>query len=265
VPRRNASVRFLLTIPIHLVAMCTMGCGGGLPLLHSVHVLPPGRVSAGAGLSGQVIVQGSSNSVDPAQTSYEGLVQANTIFPAMAPWVSARVGLPGSNEAGLTYSGRSVRLDGRHSFQLNKKNSLALSTGLGGELLLAGRPRGGPNDLESLLGGGFDLPILFGWRSTAGLYSAWIGPRPGISWVRGSTGDTTSLTPEAPAISVSARDVRIGFVGGLSVGFRQVHVALELGGAYHVVDATIKDNTGSIPLALNRFTLTPAGALILTF
>jgi hypothetical protein len=230
-----------------------MGCGGGLPLLHSVQVLPPGRVSAGVGLSGQAVLQDLPSAADTDQATVETQLQNATIAPAVAPWVSARVGITGSNEVGLAYSGRSIRLDGRHSFQLNKKNSLALSAGLGGELLLIGRPRAGGQEPQSLLGGGFDVPLLFGWRSTAGLYSAWIGPRPGFAFVDGTLADGTAF---------SARDGRLGFVAGLSVGFRQVHVAMELGGAFHFVDALV-DKTQKVEF--NQFTLTPAGALVLTF
>lgn len=244
--------RFFFTILLLIVALGAMGCGGGLPLLHSVQVLPPGRVSAGAGLSGQVVLQKLPVAAATAQTDPTAEIQEKTIAPAIAPWISARVGITGSNEAGLAYNGRAIRLDGRHSFALNKKNSLALSAGFGGELLLVGRPQSGKQGLESLLGGGFDIPLLFGWRSTAGLYSAWIGPRPGLSFVRGNLADGTAF---------SAQDGRIGFVAGLSVGFRQIHVAMELGGAFHFVDAEIATQR----LQFNQFTLTPAGALVLTF
>ncbi|MBK9260287.1 MAG: hypothetical protein IPM54_10670 [Polyangiaceae bacterium] len=252
-PRRNVYLRFFLTTLAPLAILCVSGCGGGLPLLHSAHVLPPGRVSAGAGLSGQVVLQDLPSAAGTDQSSLETQVQNSTIAPAIAPWVSARVGIAGSNEAGLSYTGRAIRLDARHSFKLNKKNSLALSAGLGGEVLLVGRPRTGSQDPQSLLGGGVDLPILFGWRSTAGLYSAWIGPRPGISFIQGAFADGTAF---------SARDGRLGFVGGLSLGFRQIHVAMELGGAFHFVNALV-DETQRIEFT--QFTLTPAGALVLTF
>lgn len=204
-------------------------------------------------MSGQVVLQDLPSAAGTDQSSRETELQNNTIAPAIAPWISARVGIQGSNEAGLAYNGRAIRLDGRHSFQLNKKNSLALSAGLGGELLLLGRPRGGAQEPQSLLGGGFDIPLLFGWRSTAGLYSAWIGPRPGLTFVKGALADGTAF---------SAQDVRLGFVAGLSVGFRQIHVAMELGGAFHFVDADVAKTQR---IEFQQFTLTPAGALVLTF
>jgi hypothetical protein len=254
VPRRKVTYRFFLTILTSLAASSALGCGGGSPLLHPVHVLPPGRVTAGAGLSGQVVLQDlPATTITPDRPTLESQLQSKTIAPAVAPWVSARIGIIGSNEAGLTYTGRAVRLDGRHAFQLNKKNTLALSAGLGGELLLVGRPQGGQQEPQTLLGGGMDFPLLFGWRSTAGLYSAWIGPRPGFTIVEGNLDDGTAF---------SATDGRLGFVAGLRVGFRQVHVAMELGGAFHFVDATIGK---SQKVEFNQFTLTPAGALVLTF
>jgi hypothetical protein len=200
-----------------------------------------------------VVLQNLPSAAGTDQNNLETQLQNATIAPAVAPWVSARVGIAGSNEAGLAYTGRAIRIDGRHSFQLNKKNSLALSAGLGGELLLIGRPQSGGQEPQSLLGGGFDAPVLFGWRSTAGLYSAWIGPRPGFALVQGTLADGTAF---------SARDGRLGFVAGLSVGFRQVHVAMELGGAFHFVNVLV-DKTQRVEF--NQFTLTPAGALVLTF
>jgi hypothetical protein len=186
----------------------------------------------------------------------ETLLQERTVTPALAPWASARIGIAGFNEAGLTYSGRAVRLDGRHAFKLSKL--VSLSAGLGGELLLIGRPRAGAGTPSSVLGGGFDLPVLVGWNSTGGLYSAWIGPRAGLSWVSG----------EIPAVSAAEEDVdvggyhaRVGLVAGLRAGFRHVHVALELGGDWHYVRGTL----GGASVAFDQLSLTPAGALVLTF
>jgi len=78
-------------------------------------------------------------------------------------------------------------------------------------------------------------------------------PRPGISFVDGRLDNGAAF---------SARDTRLGFVAGLRVGFRQVHVAMELGGAFHFVDATVDE---TIDVTFQQFTLTPAGALVLTF
>jgi hypothetical protein len=74
-----------------------------------------------------------------------------------------------------------------------------------------------------------------------------------LTLVRGALADGTAF---------SAQDGRLGFVAGLSLGFRQIHVAMELGGAFHFVDATLAKTQR---IEFRQFTLTPAGALVLTF
>src|SRR6185369_12120360 len=90
-----------------------VGCAGGGPLLHPAHVLKPGEVQVGAGLSGQIALR-----VLPSVTAGEAELQRLTVAPGVAPWAGARVGIAGSNEAGLAYTGRSIRLDGRYAFSL---------------------------------------------------------------------------------------------------------------------------------------------------
>lgn len=245
------------SLALALCAVSAGACGGGVPLLHPAHVLSPGAVSAGAGLSGQPVLLTLPHAPESTEGRAEALLQERTVAPALAPWASVRVGIPGSNEVGLAYAGRALRLDGRHAFKLSKK--VSLSAGLGGELLLIGRPRadaaGSPT---SVLGGGFDVPVLVGWTSTGGLYSAWIGPRVGLSWI---TGEIPAAFGAAEATDVSGQHVRTGLVAGLRAGFRHVHVALELGGDWHHVTGTL----GGAPVAFDQLSLTPAGGLVLSF
>ncbi len=239
------------------LAICALGvgaCGGGVPLLHPAHVLTPGKVTLGAGLSGRPVLGALPSSPDTDEGRAAAVLQDRTIAPAIAPWVGGRVGIAGSNEAGLTYSGRSVRLDGRHAFTLSK--SVALSLGLGGEVILSGRPREGETP-SALSGGGLDLPLLLGWKSTGGLYSGWIGPRAGISWVRGALGVAGTDKP----LTLAGQHIRTGMVAGLRLGFRHIHVALEIGGDWHVVSG----NLGATDVSFTQFSLTPAGALVLGF
>jgi len=235
-----------------LAALCAAGtsaCGGGAPLLHPAHVLTPGNVTVGAGLSGQPVLRSLSAAPGTAEANAEAVLETRMIAPALAPWVSARVGITGSNEAGLTYTGRAARLDGRHGFKLSK--SLALSAGLGGEVILAGR-RDAAGEPTLMAGGGVDVPVLFGWMSTGGLYSGWIGPRAGFRWIRGE------VTPTAIA---DATDIRVGLVEGMRHGFRYFHVALEIAGDWHEVSGSV----GDIDVSTSQISLTPAGALILSF
>jgi hypothetical protein len=168
------------------------------------------------------------------------------------------VGVAGDNEVGLSYTGRFVRLDARHAFE---SGSIAFSIGAGarGTWNAAGdgtdaSPGAVP---PSRIGGyGFDVPLLVGWRSDAGIVSLWAGARGGLE----RFGDLGS-GETAPGRRLTFTHAYVGGVGGLSLGFRHVHAALELETAYHSVTGTV--DTRSVEL--NGVTLAPAGALLFTF
>ncbi|RYE92531.1 MAG: hypothetical protein EOO75_06475 [Myxococcales bacterium] len=250
-----------------------VGCGGALPLLHSAHVEPEGAVTVAAGVAGQVVVgdparrlqqareQSVAGAAPPPSAAADyrraALVVA-ALAPGVSPFVGARVGLGWQSEAGVTYSGRALRLDARHAFQ---DGSLALSVGLGGHALLA-RPGSEPGDslrgleLDGVKGYGLDVPVIAGWRSDGGLVSLWAGVRGGLEQQRGEIvfGDGTATTPFA----WSARRWWGGGLVGLMAGFRHVFVALELDASYHDASAT----AGDTPLSLSGVTLAPAAALL---
>jgi hypothetical protein len=243
----------LWSLAVALSAIGTGACGGGLPLLHPAHVLPKGKVSVGGGLSVQPALVLLPQAAETDAGNAALVLQERTVAPNVAPWVGGRVGLWGSNEAGLAYTGRAVRLDGRHAFTLSR--SVSLSAGLGGELILLGRPSAPEKELGGVAGGGFDVPVLVGWNSTGGLYSAWAGPRLGLSWVRGKVALADQITP------LGGQHLRAGIVAGLRAGFRHVHVALEIGADFH----SVTGNLGDTPVSFKQATLTPAGGLVFTF
>jgi hypothetical protein len=235
-------------VPALLFALA--GCGGGAPLLHPAHVLPPGAVRAGAGLSGQIALR-SFPALKGVATPVK--LQQLTAAPGVAPWVSARIGIQGENEAGLTYTGRSLRLDGRHAFSLGAPT---LSVGLGASALSAQRPGEGA-DGSSVFGGGFDVPILFGARSASDLYSIWVGPRAGMEFLSGRV----AIDGMSPLSNVTARHIFAGVLAGLKVGFRHVHAAIELDFTYHRADGVF----AGAKVGLSQLALTPGGALLLSF
>lgn len=234
-----------------------------MPLLHPAHVLRPGNVVMGAGLSGTLSFRTASKAPDSSpdsQNATNALDQLSTA-PALAPWVSGRIGIRGDNEAGLSYSGRSVRLDGRHAFDLK---SAALSLGLGATVITAAKQPDRGSDTSNITGGGLDLPILIGYQSKSDVYALWAGPRVGFEYFRGylqppvdAGGAGSGTTPW----EVSATHGLFGFVAGIRVGFRHIHAALELDGAYHLAEGDL----GGHSVAVQQFTLSPAGALIVSF
>jgi hypothetical protein len=237
-------------------ALGLLGCGAGAPLLHPAHVLHAGDVSAGAGLSGELTLSQLAVSAGSDPRSAGRLAQL-AAAPGVAPWVGGRYGIAGDNEAGLTYTGRSLRLDVRHAFAIG---SAALSVGIGGSVIAAERP-GQDVAGSSVFGGGVDIPVLFGVHSKNDLYALWIGPRGGFEALSGRVAMSPGQTDVLVLSDVTARHLFGGFVVGVRGGFRHVHVAIELDGAYHRADGTILGASTGVGL----FALAPSGALILSF
>ena len=249
----------LRLLSIAALSLSAVACGGGGPLLHPAHVLAPGSVSVGAGLSGQLALKPTPTTT-AADVANAGSLQDLGVAAGVAPWVSGRMGVAGDNDFGLTYSGRAIRFDGRHAFSLGKPT---LSIGLGASAIMARRPGEG-NDTSGVFGGGADVPILIGVKSPSDIYSVWFGPRAGFEIMAGrlQLGQDTA----AQTFDVQARHFYGMLVAGVRVGFRHVHVAVELDAGYHRVDGSFKSmGSGETSTHVQQITLTPAGALEVSF
>jgi hypothetical protein len=233
-----------------------------------------GDVRAAAGFSGNVVVGSLTSAMrgaesDPSGGSAppgadpifaRGALVAASIAPGLAPFGGARVGVGWQSEGGLTYTGRALRADFRHSLDLSQHWSLSL--GLGGSAALYGHQEGSslPNvSLNQLHGWGADVPALVGYESDAGLYMLWFGVRGGGEHVEIS--DVTSVpnapTLGTPPIDLSATRFWGGPLLGFAVGFRHVHVALELDAAY----ATVAGDYNQTHVTVSGLSLAPATAL----
>lgn len=236
------------------------GCGGASPLLHGAHVLRPGDTSFGAGAAAQIGVLDA-----PADAGRESRVLEDLGFGAgVAPVVMGRVGIDGQNEAGLTYAGRSIRLDARHAFDLGR--DWAMSLGLGGSALVPRRDvEGGPEgaDEATAYGPGVDVPLLFGTHAGAGIYTLWAGPRVGFQHLTGSVdaGVVDATRPPGTSLPLEGTHVWAGGVLGVRVGFRHLHVALELDAAWHHGQGSV----GDVQASFDQVSVAPAGGLVLTF
>jgi hypothetical protein len=259
------------------------GCGGGAPLLHPARTLGRGDVRAAGGVSANVAAGSLADDLrrareivtrDPTGASSpgapgtnpdyaKGALVAASVAPGLAPFVAARVGVGGAFEGGLAYTGRSVRVDMRRSFD---DGPWSLSLGLGGSAALYGRQQGSdlPNvDLNALHGYGADLPVLAGWQSVSGLYSVWFGPRAGFEsvTVETLTSEPKSVTIGIPPVHLDATRYYAGGVVGFQTGFRHVHVAIEASAAYQVAHGTYNAND----VTIRGLTLTPASTLWWSF
>ena len=245
--------------------------------MHPAQTLPLGDVRVAAGFSANIAVGDLSAAVAtaqndasqnpptpttaPADTAFaKGALVAAAVGPELAPYVSGRVGVGDHFEAGLAYTGRAVRVDIRRSFALSEY--WALSLGVGGSAALYGHSDGSalPDvDLGQLHGWGGDVPIVVGYASDDGLYMAWVGARGGVDHVDISEvrSEPDSVTLGTPPVSLSATRVWGGGVVGLALGFRHVHVALELDASYSGISGTYNN----VQAQVAGFTLAPATTL----
>lgn len=216
----------------------------------------------GAGLSAEIALspqQAVGASAAP-EAERAASLQDLAVPLAVAPWAGARIGIRGDNEAGVTYVGRSIRIDGRHAWSFGRPT---LSVGLGASAIMAERP-GQSADVGSVYGGGIDLPVLIGAKSKNDLYAGWLGVRGGFETMKGDVAAMTGAGSSAGSLTteeVRAQHYYVGVVLGLRAGFRHLHVALELDGSFHRAVGTIGGND----VARSLVTLTPGGALTVSF
>jgi hypothetical protein len=272
------------SIPLAIAgAFAAGGCGGGLPLLEPARALGTGDVRALAGFSSNVALgslagaernatnegvaaAAAGQGPTPGDVAYaEGALVAASVAPGIAPVAGAHVGIGDQFEGGLVFTGRALRLDVRRSFSLSETWDLSL--GAAGSAVLYGR--GGQSaavpgvDLGSLHGWGADVPLLVGYQSDGDLYMIWFGARGG--WQHVDIGPVTSEPGETPfgarPRSLSATQFWGGGVLGGAVGFRHVHVAVELDASYASVSGEFNGGHASVGGA----SLMPATALWWTF
>lgn len=275
---------------LSLVSLATVACGGSAPLLHSAHVLPVNTVSAGAGVSrrfssdalettidrGRAAAAQSFDSPEVRRQYAEGVLARALVAPGTSPWVAARVGLPENIEAGLTYFGRSVRLDGRYA--LIQDPAWALSIGVGASALLFSPDSSAPNpqaiapgnpeaefDLNAS-GFGADVPVLAGYQSLGGFFEAWAGLRTGFEIVSGSL-RSNATDPASPRMNAGGRQFWVGGLAGFAVGVPPVWFRFEAATTAHWISGELEPADAGSPafstdMALRTWSFAPAGALV---
>ncbi len=263
------------TVRLATLATATMvtGCGGGVPLLVPARTLPLGEVLVASGLCGNVAAIQFANALGGARDANaatggndsaaspvraRSTLIAASIGPGISPVVSARVGLGAQADGGIAFMGRAVRADLRRSVSLLPHWSL--SAGIGGSAVVGGHDEVDADaDLSRLHGGGADVPVVVGYESDGGLYAAWVGARGG--WEQVSEGDARSDAAAAlnpgPPLSLSATRWWTGGLIGFAVGFRHVHVAMELDMSY----ARVSGDAGSTHVDIAGLTVCPASAV----
>ncbi len=220
--------------------------------MHPAHALPADTFTMGAGFSGTLPV-----SAPEVEGAAEAVLESGAFSPGLAPWVGGRYGLGDDFDAGLTYTARTVRLDGRRAFTFGNQDEAAVSLGLAASGLLPKRD----DELGSRIGGfGGDVPILIGWRSSADIYAIWAGARGGAELLRGQRELAVEPNdPSAPLVEdIEGWHAHAGGLLGIRVGFRYIFAVFELGAAMHWAGGSV----GPLEVTLSQFSVAPAGALV---
>jgi hypothetical protein len=223
--------------------------------MHTAHALAEDEFTLGAGFSGTLPVEPPE-----AQNEEEEVVEGGAFSPGIAPWVGGRLGLGNDFDAGLTYTARTIRLDGRRAFTFGEEDKSAVSLGIAASGLLPKRD----DDLGYRIGGfGGDIPILIGWRSTGDIYAIWAGARAGIELLRGQRElEADPNDPLAPLVEdVDGWHGHAGGLLGVRVGFRYIFAVFEVDGAMHWAQGDV----GDVEVSLRQFSIAPSGALVVRF
>ena len=254
-----------------------------MPLLHPAHPLPPGHASGTVGASGRFLLGGVEDAIETADAegpAFDGEAGERTAAgvaasvlgePGVAPFLSARAGIAEDWEAGIAYSGRSARVDGRYAIQ---ERHLALSGGLALELVVAHpseeSDNGAPSspalrgvDPSGVSGWAVSVPLMVGYRSDAELVQLWGGVR---GRYERASGEILLAVEQDPSADLSAHGFSAEVLVGLAVGLPPLWVAAEVAVGYLNVhgDLTLSGAARS-SAAVDGVTVSPAGALIARF
>ena len=264
-PSAHCFRRTLSAAGLALVA----GCGGGVPLLHPAQVLPPGKTAFAAGLSDRLALGAERRALNEAREGTSGAPRFDPRFtrgvlvalsegPAVTPYAAGRIGIAGSNEAGLSASGPALRGDARHAWAWG---AAAFSAGLG----VTGRGFGQRADLAEAdfgraRGYGLDLPLLVGYHTDADLISVWGGLRASLDHWSGSV----SLDAGGP-FQLSADRAALGPVLGIALGLPPFWVMAELEVDRARVAGSLDRAGTHFEAAVDGWSARPAGALVAKF
>ena len=212
----------------------------------------------------ETTVVGARTSDDDALRYRRGAAAIAALAPGLSSVLTARAGMAWGAEGGITATGHGLRIDVRKAVT---NGPFAFSAGIGGTGV-RGRPGASGDEelaglsVEGVKGGGVDVPLLFGWRSDAGLLAFWAGARGGYERLGGHLClrcDAQSGAVAAAPVDWSAGRAWGGGVLGFRAGFRHVFVSIEVDGSYQRISGRIEDGLGD--LKVSGFTIAPAGAL----
>ncbi len=265
--------------------LAASGCGAAAPLLYPATPLADGMVAGGAGLSTSIPTRAGVRALDASRAASaselaseadeiafaKGVIARALAAPGASPWLSARVGLPGSSEAGITYAGRVLRVDGRKVFG---SGPIAVSLGLGISGLVSGPDESPGNrepDQPTIRGAGAELPVRAGYQVAGGFVAAWLGGRAGLDRVRGEIAlPVADIDGSSPAAAVDLRADRwwLAPEAGVSIGPPPLSLRIGITAVYSSLRGRFEPTDGredgrSLPrVSLSVWNVQPSAALV---
>ena len=251
------------------LAFFVVGCGGALPELHPTHAMHPGKQEVTAGMATEVAIglpySYTEATQDPTDPNYPSAQMTQLLVaPTVSPWFSGRFGITKEVELGLAYSGRALRGDGRYVVDLG---DFAFSAGLGLSLIPQQFASSGEGQFQVIGNGvGTDLPVLFGWRSSAELVQLWTGLKFRYEYLAGNLPYRDDLidsgaAPERTTSDLSGNRLSLGALAGIAFLVRPVSIRFEVMMSKHW---GFGEYLGS-PLDIELWSFSPAGAIAYQF
>jgi len=227
-------------------AFTLSGCAAALPALGGGSTTPARR--------GDLLLGGAARVPfgklrEPAlaptgESRYRRDAQASGVVPVVA----ARYGLAHHLDLGILVAGTTVRGELRREHVLVEDSTRP--SFVYGLAPFVGMVEGGGSEGGRATRFGLDLPVTYAVE-IGGLYEVWLGIRAGAEGVRGQLG------ADGVREDVSAQKVYGGALFGVGLGFRRLHVLLELTAAYE----QWWGSHGITSFDRGGFVLTPAFAL----
>jgi hypothetical protein len=257
-----------------LAALGSLGCATTSPVLVEPRVPDRGEVRGQVGAAALAPVGGDRSALADARASLSsasgstpatdrGTAVALAARPGVAPFVRGVVGILPEVEATLRYGARDVSVGARWTFvDVRGEQGSAATISVGGDAraLLRGRLEGGVLDgvdVGSSHGYGGTIPIVAAWQSDAGLLLAYAAALGGYDGIAGSL---SYSGVEGSEDAFVRRFYATGLLG-LGIGFRRVHVVMELGVERDWIHASF----GARDVDVRLWSLAPAGCLSVRF
>jgi hypothetical protein len=270
--------RAVAVLAVGAAVGCAVGCAATSPVLVEPRTPEVGIVRAQVGAAALAPIGGDASSLANARDTLAtpagnkaatdpGVAEALAARPGVAPFVRGVVGIAPRVEGTLRYGGRDVSAGVRWTFvESRTENAGAATISIGGDgrAMLRNRPEDGVLGgvvVDSLHGYGGTIPLIAAWQSDAGLLLAYAAALVGFDGVGARVAYVAFEGDNALFRDASIRRWYAAGTLGLGIGFRRVHVIMELGLERDWLHSTIDDRTSDTHL----WSLAPAGCISVRF